>query len=187
MNDLYYSLFCSTCFGLSPVHHQEHHLINCITYWYVRAIRRVQLLRGCRKDSYIRAGESGCYVDVGRTCTFLYKSLCLYVQYFAKNEIIPFSEKADGIAQLVQGSGYELDDWEREFQFPKKGKRFSFSQKITTLILGSSQLPPNVEQVSFQRSKRPAHKIDQSLSSGVMFKKALSYASTPIHAFMKWC
>ena len=41
MNDLYYSLFGSTCFGLSPVHHQEHHLINCITHWYLRAIRRV--------------------------------------------------------------------------------------------------------------------------------------------------
>ena len=37
----YYPLFGSTCFGLSPVHHQEHHLINCITLWYVRAIRRV--------------------------------------------------------------------------------------------------------------------------------------------------
>ena len=37
MNDLYFPLFGSTCFGLSPVHHQEHHLINCITYWYVRA------------------------------------------------------------------------------------------------------------------------------------------------------
>ena len=37
MNDLYYPLFGSTCFGLSPVHHQEHHLINCITHWYVRA------------------------------------------------------------------------------------------------------------------------------------------------------
>ena len=37
MNDLYYPLFGSTCFGLSPVHHQEHHhLINCITHWYVR-------------------------------------------------------------------------------------------------------------------------------------------------------
>ena len=41
INDLYYPLVISTCFGLSPVHHQEHHLINCITYWYVRAIRRV--------------------------------------------------------------------------------------------------------------------------------------------------
>ena len=37
MNDLYYSLFGSTCFGLSPVHHHEHHLVNCITHWYVRA------------------------------------------------------------------------------------------------------------------------------------------------------
>ena len=43
MNDLYYPLIGSTCFGLSPVHHQEHHLINCMTYWYVRAIRRVSL------------------------------------------------------------------------------------------------------------------------------------------------
>ena len=41
MNDLYFSLFGSTCFGLSPVHHQEHH----ITHWYVHA------------------GESSCCVD----------------------------------------------------------------------------------------------------------------------------
>ena len=41
MNDLYYPLIGSTFFGLSQVHHQEHHLINCITHWYVRAIRRV--------------------------------------------------------------------------------------------------------------------------------------------------
>ena len=46
MNDLYSSLIGSTCFGLSPVHHQEYHLINCITHWYVRA------------------GESSCCVDV---------------------------------------------------------------------------------------------------------------------------
>ena len=39
INGLCYPLVGSTCFGLSPVHHQEHHLINCITYWYVRAIR----------------------------------------------------------------------------------------------------------------------------------------------------
>ena len=32
MNDLYYILIGSTCYGLSPVHHQEHHLINCITH-----------------------------------------------------------------------------------------------------------------------------------------------------------
>ena len=54
MNYLYYPLFGSTCFGLSPVHHQEHHLMNCITLWYVRA------------------GESSCCVDVhplfGSTC-----------------------------------------------------------------------------------------------------------------------
>ena len=31
MNDLYYPLFGSTCFGLSPVHHQEHHLLYCVT------------------------------------------------------------------------------------------------------------------------------------------------------------
>ena len=41
MNDLYYTVIGSTCYGLSPVHQQEHHLINCITYWYVSAIRRV--------------------------------------------------------------------------------------------------------------------------------------------------
>ena len=41
MNDLYYPLIGSTCFGLSPVHHQERHLINCMTHWYVRAIKRV--------------------------------------------------------------------------------------------------------------------------------------------------
>ena len=46
MNDLYFPLFGSTCFGLSPVHHQEHHLINCITHWYVLA------------------GECSCCVDV---------------------------------------------------------------------------------------------------------------------------
>ena len=33
-DDLYFPLLGSTCFGLSPVHHQEHHLINCITHWY---------------------------------------------------------------------------------------------------------------------------------------------------------
>ena len=41
MNDLYYPLVSSTCFGLSPDHYQEHHLMNCTTRWYVRAIRRV--------------------------------------------------------------------------------------------------------------------------------------------------
>jgi hypothetical protein len=46
MNYLYFPLFGSTCLGLSPVHHQEHHHINCITHWYVRA------------------GESSCCVDV---------------------------------------------------------------------------------------------------------------------------
>ena len=35
-NDLYYPLIGSTCFGLSPVHHQEHHLMKCTTHWYVR-------------------------------------------------------------------------------------------------------------------------------------------------------
>jgi hypothetical protein len=30
-------LIGSTCFGLSPVHYQEHHLINCIMHWYVRS------------------------------------------------------------------------------------------------------------------------------------------------------
>ena len=45
-NNIYFSLFGSTCFGLSPVHHQEHHLVNCITHWY------------------ILAGESSCYVAV---------------------------------------------------------------------------------------------------------------------------
>ena len=37
MNDIYYPLIGSTCFGLSPVHHQEHHLIKFIPHWYVRA------------------------------------------------------------------------------------------------------------------------------------------------------
>ena len=46
MNDLYYPLIGSTCFGLSPVHHQKHHFINCITHWYVRT------------------GEFSCCVDV---------------------------------------------------------------------------------------------------------------------------
>ena len=32
MNDVYYPLIGSTCFGLSPVHHQEHHPINCMTH-----------------------------------------------------------------------------------------------------------------------------------------------------------
>ena len=31
MNDLYFPLLGCSCFGLSPVHHQEHQLINCIT------------------------------------------------------------------------------------------------------------------------------------------------------------
>ena len=46
ISDLYYPLVSSTCFGLSPVHHQEHPLMNCTTCWYVRA------------------GESSCCVDV---------------------------------------------------------------------------------------------------------------------------
>ena len=46
INDLYYPLVSSICFGLSPVHHQDHHLMKCITYWYVRA------------------GESSCCVDL---------------------------------------------------------------------------------------------------------------------------
>ena len=46
INDLYYPLVSSTCFGLSPVHHQEQHLMNYTTHWYVRA------------------GESSCCVDV---------------------------------------------------------------------------------------------------------------------------
>ena len=37
INDLYYPLVSSTCFGLSAVHHQEHPFMNCITHWYVRA------------------------------------------------------------------------------------------------------------------------------------------------------
>ena len=37
MNDLYYPLIGSACFGLSPVHQQEHHIMNCTTHWYVRA------------------------------------------------------------------------------------------------------------------------------------------------------
>ena len=59
MNDLYYPLFGSTCFGLSSVHHQEHHLINCIRHWHVRE------------------GGSSCCVDVGRTgwvCVFFFVS-----------------------------------------------------------------------------------------------------------------
>ena len=72
MNDLYYPLFGSTCFGLSPVHHQQHHLINCITYWYVRAIRRVQLQRGCTQqlDSPARGCTSTQQLDSPtRECT----------------------------------------------------------------------------------------------------------------------
>ena len=41
INDLYYPLVSSTYFGLSPVHRQDHHFMNCTTHWYVRAIRRV--------------------------------------------------------------------------------------------------------------------------------------------------
>ena len=37
MNDVYFLLFGSTCFGLSQIHHQEHDLVNCIKLWYVRA------------------------------------------------------------------------------------------------------------------------------------------------------
>jgi hypothetical protein len=36
-NELYYPLIGCTCFGLSPVHQQEHHIINCIRVCYVRA------------------------------------------------------------------------------------------------------------------------------------------------------
>ena len=32
MNDLYFPLFGSKCFGLSQTYHQENHLINCITH-----------------------------------------------------------------------------------------------------------------------------------------------------------
>ena len=59
MNDLYHPLIGSTYFGLSPDHHQEHRLINCITHWYVRA------------------GESSCCVDVGRTGMFVQASLAV--------------------------------------------------------------------------------------------------------------
>ena len=41
INDLYYPLVSSTFFGQSLAHHQEHPLMNCTKYWYVRAIRRV--------------------------------------------------------------------------------------------------------------------------------------------------
>ena len=61
MNDLYYSLFGSTCFGLSPVHHQEHHLMNGTTHWY------------------IRAGESSCCVDVHPRN--IYKKYCISLVY----------------------------------------------------------------------------------------------------------
>ena len=37
MNYLYHPLIGSTCFGLSPIHHQEHHLIKYIMHRYVRA------------------------------------------------------------------------------------------------------------------------------------------------------
>ena len=62
MNDLYYPLIGSTCFGLSPVHHQEHHLLNCITHWYVRAGKS-----SCCVDvhgMFVLSGESSCCVDV---------------------------------------------------------------------------------------------------------------------------
>ena len=48
-----FSLNGSTCFGVSLVHHQEQHLISCT----------VQL---------VHAGTSGCYMDIGRTISFLY-------------------------------------------------------------------------------------------------------------------
>ena len=41
INDLYYPLVSSTFFGQSLAHHQEHPLMNCTKYWYVRAIRLV--------------------------------------------------------------------------------------------------------------------------------------------------
>ena len=47
MNDLYYSLIGSTCFELSPVHHQDHHLIKCIMHWYVCAVIEYQGLHAC--------------------------------------------------------------------------------------------------------------------------------------------
>ena len=54
LNDLFYPLVSSTCFGLSPVHHQEHHLINCITH------------------RYVRAGESSYCVDVHLAVAWMY-------------------------------------------------------------------------------------------------------------------
>ena len=50
MNDLYYPLIGSKCFGLSPVPHQEHHLTNCMTRWYVRAVKS-RCLRGCTSST----------------------------------------------------------------------------------------------------------------------------------------
>ena len=72
MNDLYYPLIGSTCVGLSLVHHQEHHLINCITHWYDCAIGRVYLLiRSCYQASlpvgtFVLSGESTCCVTTAR-------------------------------------------------------------------------------------------------------------------------
>ena len=59
INDLYYPLDSFTCFGLSPVHYQEHHLINCIKHCYVRAGDS-----SCCVDVHPNAGESSCCVDV---------------------------------------------------------------------------------------------------------------------------
>ena len=82
MNDFYYPLFGCICFGLSPVHHQEHHLINSITHCrrvqllcgshklykaLVCSCRRVQLLRGCTSTQHLDSQK--CAQDNGGTQT----------------------------------------------------------------------------------------------------------------------
>ena len=78
MNDLYYPLFGSTCFGLSPVNHQEHHLINCITHWYVRA------------------GDSSCCISL----VYLHRYLCLELRH-ARTETSYVFKRLPCVSPLV--------------------------------------------------------------------------------------
>ena len=108
MNDLYYPLFGSTCFGLSPVHHQEHHLINCITHWYVRAgefsccnvtaslsrtgiaaRNQVHLFTICWPTKFISSSK---FTDAIRV-NFLYRPLNCW-HFKSANQLVPLAHRA---------------------------------------------------------------------------------------------
>ena len=106
MNDLYFPLFGSTCFGLSPVHHQEHHLINCITHWYVRAIRRVQLLQQLDSPDSTNV-HTHTHIQIYKSLLFVYccnvylNKQIRYIQKGLSGILKAYEENSRGSAYVV--------------------------------------------------------------------------------------